>query len=141
MPAARTIIMGAAGRDFHNFNVFFRDNPAYEVVAFTATQIPEIAGRRYPPSLAGARYPAGIAIYPESDLEDLIRRESVAEVVFAYGDADVVIVGTPINLARFVRVNKPLHRARYDLQVVGTPTLDEILRRRFAGQVAHDSHP
>src|SRR5574338_1169197 len=72
MSPIRTIIMGAAGRDFHNFNVFFRDNPDYEVVAFTATQIPNIEGRKYPAELAGKQYPQGIAIYPESDLNRLI---------------------------------------------------------------------
>jgi predicted GTPase len=82
----RVVIMGAAGRDFHNFNVYFRDNPAYEVVAFTATQIPNIAGRVYPTELAGARYPKGIPIHPESELVDLIRREGVTQVVFAYSD-------------------------------------------------------
>ncbi len=68
MPPIRTLIMGAAGRDFHNFNVFFRDNPDYEVAAFTATQIPNIEGRKYPPQLAGANYPEGIPIFPESEL-------------------------------------------------------------------------
>lgn len=82
----RVIIMGAAGRDFHNFNVFFRHNPAYEVVAFTAAQIPNIEGRTYPPALAGPRYPQGIPIYPESELVRLIRELSVDEVVFAYSD-------------------------------------------------------
>ena len=82
----RVLIMGAAGRDFHNFNVAYRDDPAYEVVAFTAAQIPGIAGRRYPPVLAGPRYPAGIPIEDESALEDLCRRERVDTVVFAYSD-------------------------------------------------------
>jgi predicted GTPase len=82
----RTLIMGAAGRDFHNFNVFFRDNPDYEVVAFTATQIPDIEGRTYPRELAGSRYPAGIPIYPESDLVRLICEQYVNQVVFAYSD-------------------------------------------------------
>jgi predicted GTPase len=86
MDAIRTLIMGAAGRDFHNFNVIYRDNPRYNVVAFTATQIPNIDGRRYPASLAGALYPAGIPIHPESDLEALIRSLKVDEVVFAYSD-------------------------------------------------------
>ena len=72
MTPIRTLIMGAAGRDFHNFNVFFRDNKDYEVVAFTATQIPNIEGRRYPAGLAGSLYPEGIPIFPESDLERLI---------------------------------------------------------------------
>jgi predicted GTPase len=78
--------MGAAGRDFHNFNVLFRDDPAYEVVAFTAAQIPDIDGRVYPASLAGAQYPDGIPIYPESELTDLIRALQVDEVIFSYSD-------------------------------------------------------
>jgi predicted GTPase len=80
------IIMGAAGRDFHNFNVYFRDNPDYQVVAFTATQIPNIEGRRYPPELAGSLYPEGIPIHPEAELSDLIRHHQVDQVVFAYSD-------------------------------------------------------
>ncbi len=86
MSPIRTIIMGAAGRDFHNFNVFFRDNPDYEVVAFTATQIPNIEGRTYPPELAGKQYPKGIPIYPESELSRLIKELKVDQVVFAYSD-------------------------------------------------------
>jgi predicted GTPase len=82
----RVIIMGAAGRDFHDFNTFYRDNPDYEVVAFTATQIPGIAGRKYPRELAGHLYPDGIPIYPEDDLEKLTRELSVDEVVFGYSD-------------------------------------------------------
>ncbi|MFH1726421.1 MAG: cyclic 2,3-diphosphoglycerate synthase [Elusimicrobiota bacterium] len=82
----KVIIMGAAGRDFHNFNVFFRDNPDFRVVAFTAFQIPNIAGRTYPKELAGSRYPAGIPIYDESKLTSLIQRHGVDEVVFAYSD-------------------------------------------------------
>jgi len=78
--------MGAAGRDFHNFNVFFRQNPDYEVVAFTAAQIPNIDRRTYPPELAGLRYPAGIPIYPESQLESLIHECHADLVVFAYSD-------------------------------------------------------
>lgn len=82
----KVVIMGAAGRDFHNFNTFFRDNPDYEVVAFTATQIPNIEGRRYPPVLAGLRYPEGIEILPEEDLPKLIKEKAVDKVVFAYSD-------------------------------------------------------
>ena len=78
--------MGAAGRDFHNFNLRFRDDPSCEVVAFTATQIPFAAGRTYPPTLAGGLYPAGIPIVDESELPGLLRREAVDEVVFAYSD-------------------------------------------------------
>ncbi|HWQ46231.1 MAG TPA: cyclic 2,3-diphosphoglycerate synthase [Longilinea sp.] len=86
MTPIRTLIMGAAGRDFHNFNVYFRDNADYEVVAFTATQIPNIDGRKYPAELAGKLYPNGIAIYPESDLERLIKEKKVDQVIFAYSD-------------------------------------------------------
>lgn len=86
MTQQNVIIMGAAGRDFHNFNVYFRHNPAYNVVAFTATQIPDIEGRLYPPELAGELYPAGIPIHAESELEQLIEKYSVAQVVFAYSD-------------------------------------------------------
>ena len=84
--AIRTLIMGAAGRDFHNFNVFFRDNMDYEVVAFTATQIPNIEGRKYPAALSGANYPEGIPIYPESDLISLIKEHQIEQVIFAYSD-------------------------------------------------------
>lgn len=82
----KVIIMGAAGRDFHNFNNYFRDNEGYEVVAFTATQIPGIDNRRYPSVLAGDNYPEGIPIYPEDKLEELILENDIAEVIFAYSD-------------------------------------------------------
>lgn len=86
MSPVRTLIMGAAGRDFHNFNTFFRDNEEYEVVAFTATQIPNIDDRKYPAVLAGSLYPDGITIYPESELVRLIRDLNVEQVVFSYSD-------------------------------------------------------
>ncbi|NMD27426.1 MAG: GTPase [Chloroflexi bacterium] len=86
MSRIRSIIMGAAGRDFHNFNTFFRDNEKYEVVAFTATQIPNIEGRKYPAALAGSLYPNGIDIYPEAELPRLIKELKADEVVFAYSD-------------------------------------------------------
>jgi predicted GTPase len=86
MEPQKVLIMGAAGRDFHNFNVYFRENPAYRVVAFTATQIPNIADRAYPADLAGDSYPEGIPIHPESELSDLIRGLAVNQVVFAYSD-------------------------------------------------------
>ena len=82
----RVVIVGAAGRDFHNFNTVYRDDPTAEVVAFTAAQIAGIAGRRYPPSLAGPLYPEGIPIVEEAELEELCRARSVGEVVFAYSD-------------------------------------------------------
>lgn len=86
MKRKRVLILGAAGRDFHNFNVYFRGKEEYEVVAFTATQIPNIEGRQYPPSLAGDLYPAGIPIYPEDELETLIKEQKVDQAVFAYSD-------------------------------------------------------
>ena len=82
----KVIIMGAAGRDFHNFNTYFRDNPNFQVVAFTATQIPDIEGRKYPASLAGKLYPNGIPIYAEEDLDHLIRKHGVTKVYFSYSD-------------------------------------------------------
>lgn len=88
----RVIILGAAGRDFHNFNVVYRDDPDVEVVAFTATQIPNIAGRRYPPALAGERYPAGIPIFPESELPRLIAETQADTVVFSYSDVSYATV-------------------------------------------------
>ena len=86
----RVLIMGAAGRDFHTFNVCFRDHPEYEVVAFTAAQIPGIEDRRYPPSLSGSFYPGGIPIYPEEKLEQLILEEEIQQVIFAYSDVSHV---------------------------------------------------
>ncbi len=86
MTPIRTLIMGAAGRDFHNFNVFFRGNGDYQVIAFTATQIPNIEGRNYPPELSGPNYPAGIPIYPEDELLSLIKANEIDQVIFAYSD-------------------------------------------------------
>lgn len=86
MAAIKTIIMGAAGRDFHNFNVYFRNNPDYEVIAFTATQIPNIEGRKYPAELAGGGYPNGIPIYSENELAQLITQHAIQQVIFAYSD-------------------------------------------------------
>ena len=82
----KVIIMGAAGRDFHNYNVYFKDNNDYEVVAFTATQIPDIHNRIYPSELSGKLYPKGIPIYPEEKLLKLIKENSVDQVIFAYSD-------------------------------------------------------
>lgn len=86
MEKINVVIMGAAGRDFHNFNVHFRNNNSYNVVAFTATQIPGIEGRIYPPELAGPNYPNGIPIYPEAMLPKIIKEKNVDEIVFAYSD-------------------------------------------------------
>jgi predicted GTPase len=90
--ATRIIIMGAAGRDFHNFNMVYRNDPDSEVIAFTATQIPDIAGRRYPASLAGPCYPDGIPIHDESELDALCREENIDQVVFAYSDVSHALV-------------------------------------------------
>jgi predicted GTPase len=92
MERKRILIMGAAGRDFHNFNTHFRRDPGYLVVGFTATQIPNIDGRAYPKELAGELYPDGIPIYPESELKELIRKNAVDQVVFAYSDVSHVYV-------------------------------------------------
>jgi len=82
----KIVIMGAAGRDFHNFKTYFRDNENYEVMAFTATQIPDIEGRLYPPELAGPLCPKGITIRPEEELPKLIKEEGIDQVIFAYSD-------------------------------------------------------
>ena len=102
MAQRKIIIIGAAGRDFHNFNTFYRDNPAYKVVAFTAAQIPDIAGRRYPASLAGSLYPEGIPIHVQDDLEKLIKELGADECVFSYSDVPysrVMGVGAQVNAA------------------------------------------
>lgn len=92
MSRKRTLILGAAGRDFHNFNTLYRKDENYEVVAFTATQIPDIDGRRYPPELAGGLYPEGIPIVPDHRLADLIREHRVDLVAFSYSDVPHVEV-------------------------------------------------
>ena len=96
MRRERVLILGAAGRDFHNFNLFFKDNEDYEVVGFTATQIPKIAGRRYPAELAGPHYPDGLPIFKEDDMAALIAKHKVDEVVLSYSDLNYVTV---MNLA------------------------------------------
>ncbi|MCL1978325.1 MAG: cyclic 2,3-diphosphoglycerate synthase [Candidatus Bathyarchaeota archaeon] len=102
MKQRKIIIIGAAGRDFHNFNTVYRDNPDYKVVAFTATQIPNIAGRKYPATLAGSLYPEGIPIYVQDNLESLIKELDVDECVFSYSDvsyATVMSIGAKVNAA------------------------------------------
>ncbi len=98
MPRKNVLIMGAAGRDFHNFNVYFKDNKSYNVVAFTATQIPNIFGRSYPKQLAGKLYPKGIKIYEEKDLLKLIKDFKVDEVVFSYSDVPFNYVMTKASI-------------------------------------------
>jgi predicted GTPase len=102
MPKKNVIIIGAAGRDFHNFNTYFRGNQAYNVVAFTAAQIPDIEGRKYPAELAGAQYPDGIPIYAEEDLARLIKELNADDCVFSYSDVSyqhVMAVGARVNAA------------------------------------------
>jgi len=102
MTPRRIIIIGAAGRDFHNFNVFYRDNPAYKVVAFTAAQIPDIADRKYPASLAGELYPDGIPVHEQSELENLIKTLDADACVFSYSDVPytyVMSLGAKVNAA------------------------------------------
>ncbi len=102
MAVRKVILIGAAGRDFHNFNTLFRNNPAYRVVAFTAAQIPDIAGRKYPEELAGTLYPEGIPIHAEDDLEKLITQHQVDECVFSYSDVPyekVMRIGARVNAA------------------------------------------
>jgi len=94
MRKINVLIMGAAGRDFHNFNVFYRDNTLYNVVGFTATQIPFIDDRKYPASLSGKLYPNGIPIHPETELIKLIKKHKVQEVVFSYSDVTFEYVMT-----------------------------------------------
>jgi predicted GTPase len=113
MQRIKTLIMGAAGRDFHNFNVYYRDNDRYEVIAFTANQIPNISDRRYPAALAGPLYPTGIPIHPEEELDALIRQHEVQEVVFAYSDVPYAYV-----MARSALVNA----AGADFKLMGTGT-------------------
>ena len=100
MSKTKILIMGAAGRDFHNFNTFYRDNDQYNIAAFTATQIPDIEGRVYPPELAGRLYPNGIPIHDESELLNLIAKHNIEEVVFSYSDlshVDVMHKGAIVN--------------------------------------------
>ena len=105
MSCKNILIMGAAGRDFHNFNVYFRNNDEYNVVAFTAAQIPNIDGRIYPPELAGKLYPEGIKIYDEKDLVDLIKDLKVDEVVFSYSDVQFNYVMTKASIVNAAGVS------------------------------------
>jgi predicted GTPase len=119
----KVIIMGAAGRDFHNFNVYFRNNSRYKVVAFTAAQIPAIEGRLYPPELAGELYPDGIHIYPEARLAELIKTYKVELVVFSYSDVPHVEVMHKASLvmaegADFILIGAPYTMLKADKPVV-----------------------
>ena len=91
MAKKKVIIIGAAGRDFHNFNTYYRNDDSVEVVAFTAAQIPDIDGRKYPAELAGQYYPQGIPIHPEEELENLINQNKVEECVLSYSDLPMIL--------------------------------------------------
>jgi predicted GTPase len=121
--------MGAAGRDFHNFNVFYRNNPDYNVVAFTATQIPNIEGRVYPKQLAGKLYPNGIKIYEESKLEELIKKLKVDEVVFSYSDVPFEYVMTKASIVNAAGVSFRLLGAA-ETQVKSTKPVVAVLAVR-----------
>ena len=125
MKRTRILIMGAAGRDFHNFNTVYRDNDAFEVVAFTATQIPNIEGRVYPAELAGSLYPQGIKIYPESELIHLIHDLTVDEVVFSYSDVPHVYVMNQASKILAVGANFKLLGPR-DTQIKSTKPVVSI---------------
>jgi predicted GTPase len=125
MDRKKVIIMGAAGRDFHNFNTFFRDNPEYDVVAFTAYQIPDIEGRTYPVELAGSLYPSGIPIYAEDEVADLIKKYKIDIVVFSYSDVPHEYVMHRSSMANSLGANFMLLGAR-DTQVVSTKPVVSI---------------
>jgi len=119
----KVVIMGAAGRDFHNFNVYFKDNKRYHVIAFTAAQIPDIAGRLYPPELSGNLYSEGIPIHPEGQLAELIRKHEVDLVAFSYSDVPHVEVMHKASLAMaegadFILIGAPYTMLKSKKQVV-----------------------
>lgn len=119
----RIVIMGAAGRDFHNFNMVYRDDPETTVVAFTATQIPGISDRRYPASLAGARYSEGIPICDERDLPEICMREAIDEVVFAYSDVEHAHVMHKASLALASGADFTLLGPKSTMLVAGVPVV------------------
>jgi predicted GTPase len=134
MQRVKTIIMGAAGRDFHNFNTVYRDNEHYEVVAFTATQIPNIAGRKYPASLAGKLYPKGIPIVAESELEKLIRKHGVEEVVFSYSDVSYNYVMSRSSMANAAGAHFKLLGAKPTMLTSSKPVIAVCAVRTGSGK-------
>jgi len=128
------IIMGAAGRDFHDFNVYFRDNPEYRVVAFTATQIPFIANRTYPASVAGRLYPNGIPIYPEERLGELIESQDVTDVYFAYSDVSGPYVMGLASLAQSKGASFHLLGPRDTMLKSSRPVVAVVADRTGAGK-------
>lgn len=134
MARTKVLIMGAAGRDFHNFNLVFRDNEAYDVRCFTATQIPGIESRRFPPSLAGRLYPEGIPIFPEEDLPMLIHRFEVDLVVFSYSDVDYGYVGHRAALANANGASFMLLGPRQTMLAANVPVVAVTAVRTGAGK-------
>ncbi|MFA3782007.1 cyclic 2,3-diphosphoglycerate synthase [Melioribacteraceae bacterium 4301-Me] len=134
MKRKNVIIMGAAGRDFHNFNVYFRDNEDYNVVAFTATQIPNIDGRIYPAELAGKLYPNGIKIYEETQLVDLIKKFNVDEVVFAYSDVPFNYVMTKASIVNSAGASFRLMGAKETMIKSSKPVIAVLAARTGSGK-------
>src|SRR5437879_6097396 len=135
-PGSRTrvIILGAGGRDFHNFNVYFRGRPEYQVVAFTATQIPDLEGRLYPPVLAGPLYPAGIPIYAEEELAELVRRLRADQVVFAYSDVSHAAVSAVASIAMAAGASFMLLGPAATMLVARVPVVSICAVRTGAGK-------
>ncbi len=134
MSKKNILIMGAAGRDFHNFNVMFRDNENYNVVAFTATQIPNIDGRMYPAELAGKLYPGGIKIYDESELVDLISKLNVEEVIFAYSDVPFNYVMTKASIVNAAGISFRLLGAEETMVKSSKPVISVLATRTGCGK-------
>ena len=134
MAKTRVLIMGAAGRDFHNFNTVYRTNRNFEVVAFTATQIPNIAGRKYPSKLSGKLYPKGIRIYPESDLPALIRRFKVDEVVFSYSDVSHNYVMDKASLVMSLGADFKVLGGLHTMLVSKVPVIAVVAARTGSGK-------
>ncbi len=134
MARINVIIMGAAGRDFHNFNTVFRGNTRYTVVAFTATQIPNIAGRRYPAKLAGPQYPKGIPIYPEAELPALIKKLGVEEVIFSYSDVSNQYVMEKASLVNAYGAEFTLLGAQETMIKSAVPVIAVVAVRTGAGK-------
>jgi len=130
----KTLIMGAAGRDFHNFNTFFRGNADYEVVAFTATQIPDIEGRLYPAELAGKGYPKGIPIHAEEELAELIKRHGIQQVVFAYSDVPHEYVMHKASLVNAAGADFRLMGTKYTQVKSSKPVVSVCAVRTGAGK-------
>jgi predicted GTPase len=134
MQRRRVLILGAAGRDFHNFNLVYRDRKECEVVAFTATQIPDIAGRAYPPELAGSLYPDGIPILPEQDIEKLITERRIDDVVFAYSDVPHEYVMHRCSMANAAGANFLLLGARETMLKSRRPVIAVCAVRTGSGK-------